>query len=242
MGLMTRGVNMYKNSIGIMGGFGAYAGLNFYKRLIDAFSDRTERDLPHILMDNDFTMPSRTKALLYGDDYEQIVEMMAQSIRKLCEAGADYIVMVCGTVHGFLKDVYEIYPEAETKIINIIEVLASSLSNEKIERVLIVGAEGALRRKVYEKYLTDIVCISPMEEDYSVLRFFIETVKQNRIDSVAIEKLINFLDKYNENNIVLGCTEFPVLVSKCKEIDSFKKYRFWDPLEETIEELRRILE
>lgn len=49
---------MYSEKIGIIGGFGAYAGLDFYKRLLECFSTGNERDYPHVIMDNNFTMPS----------------------------------------------------------------------------------------------------------------------------------------------------------------------------------------
>lgn len=57
---------MYNQSIGIIGGFGVYATLGFYRNLLEVFTADSERNYPHIYMDNDFTMPSRTKALLEG--------------------------------------------------------------------------------------------------------------------------------------------------------------------------------
>lgn len=54
---------MYREKVGIIGGFGAYATLNFYKRLLEEFASESERNYPHIIMDNNFTMPSRTRAL-----------------------------------------------------------------------------------------------------------------------------------------------------------------------------------
>lgn len=74
---------MYDQSIGIVGGFGAYATLEFYKNILKAFASDSERNYPHIYMDNDFTMPSRTRALLYGEDYEKVVQMIAASIRRM---------------------------------------------------------------------------------------------------------------------------------------------------------------
>lgn len=52
--------------IGIIGGFGAYATLDFYKRLLDSFEVTSERDYPDMIIDNVYSMPSRTRALLTG--------------------------------------------------------------------------------------------------------------------------------------------------------------------------------
>lgn len=81
---------MYKQSIGIVGGFGAYATLNFYRMILEKFAVSCERDYPHIYMDNDFTMPSRTRALLYGDEYDKVVEQMSLSTMKLCSMGGGH--------------------------------------------------------------------------------------------------------------------------------------------------------
>ena len=102
---------MYRAKIGIMGGYGAYAGLHFYERVLEEFKTGREIDYPHIIMDNDFTMPSRTRALLYGEAYEEVVFDIASSAKRLIGAGADYIIMCCGTAHAFLPDVYRTCPE-----------------------------------------------------------------------------------------------------------------------------------
>lgn len=54
--------------IGIIGGFGAYATLDFYGRLLDSFEVASERDYPNMIIDNVYSMPSRTRALLTGGD------------------------------------------------------------------------------------------------------------------------------------------------------------------------------
>lgn len=38
----------YKESVGIIGGFGAYATLDFYRRFLEKFNCECERDYPHI--------------------------------------------------------------------------------------------------------------------------------------------------------------------------------------------------
>lgn len=73
---------MYRQKLGIIGGFGAYTTLNFYKRILEVFAAENEREYPHIIMDNNFTMPSRTKALLYNESYDVVVREIAESIKN----------------------------------------------------------------------------------------------------------------------------------------------------------------
>lgn len=77
-------------------------------------------------------MPSRTRALLYDEEYHVVVREIAESMKKLISAKADRIILVCGTAHYFLKDVYKIIPEAETKVMNIIDCLGRKLKENHV--------------------------------------------------------------------------------------------------------------
>ena len=237
---------MYSKSIGIIGGFGAYATLDFYKNILTAFASDSERYYPHIYMDNDFTMPSRTRALLYGEAYDEVVKMIADSMRKMCCLGADYIVLVCGTAHGFLTDVFKIVPEAKDRVLNIIELLGSYLLSLNCKHALLIAAEGTLKKKVYESIISEKISLhNPGEQYYKEIRSFIEDVKRNRIGIETYDRWVSFLDSFDEKDVVLGCTEFPILVEKMKDYDSnhvLDKYVFHDPLKIVIDELKKIME
>lgn len=55
---------MYREKVGIIGGFGAYATLNFYKRLLEEFASESERNYPHIIMDNNFYHAKQDKGII----------------------------------------------------------------------------------------------------------------------------------------------------------------------------------
>ena len=235
---------MMKKSIGIVGGFGAYATLGFYKRILEEFASESERNYPHIYMDNDFTMPSRTRALLYGEEYDMVVKMIAESLRKMCLLEVDCIVLVCGTAHAFLPDVYKIVPQAKGKVINIIDLLGKKLLDDNCRRALLVAAEGALEKRVYESTIPKTVrLINPGESKYEIIRFFIEAVKQNQVNRDTYFKWVDFVNEFGEKAIVLGCTEFPVLIEKLKSYDFgnvLDNYMYYDPLDIAISKLKEI--
>lgn len=235
----------YKESVGIIGGFGAYATLDFYRRFLEKFKCECERDYPHIYMDNDFTMPSRTRALLYGEGYSEVVEKICCSIKGMLDKKADYIVMVCGTAHAFLPDVYVKVPEAKKKIFNIISCLDRKLKKEKVTKIVVLAAEGTLKNKVYQNQLEAIECISPDEKYYSQIRYFIESVKQNKINREVARKWYEFISTFECENILLGCTELPVLVKFIEENFADLEngyYCYYDPLEAVLDELKIIMQ
>lgn len=239
---------MINEKLGIIGGFGAYATLNFYKRILEVFKSDTERDYPHIIMDNNFTMPSRTRALLYGDDYQKVVCDIAKSMELLCQQNVGKIVLVCGTAHAFLEDVYKIVPIAKSKVINIIELTRKKLEDTNIKEVLVIAAEGTLKENIYGKEFEkgNIHSVTPSEDKYNMIREFIESVKKNNFNEMISEKFLIFIENYGVKDIVLGCTEFPVLIEFIMRLDDDKKRRlekfcFWDPLEIVMDELKNMI-
>ncbi len=244
---------MYKQTIGIVGGFGAYATLNFYKSILEAFQSDSERNYPRIVMDNDFTMPSRTRALLYNEEVDTITDMIAASIKHLLTAKADKIILVCGTAHYFLPMVYEKVPEAKDKVLNLIELLADQISTDTTvgEKVALIAAEGTLKQNVYDNILIKkgISVSKPEEEEYPRVRKFIECIKQNTLNNDDMADFLDFIDELLPNTmkkrVILGCTEFPVLVEALKQEgryeDRLKQIEFLDPLKMAIDELKKVL-
>ena len=240
---------MYSDVLGIVGGFGGYATLEFYRCFLEEFSSECERNYSHIIFDNNFTMPSRTLALLYGNDRHEVVQGISDSIRNLISLDCTYIFLVCGPAHGFLEDIFKILPEAKNKIVNIIEVIGAELSANGINEAAVIAAEGALHADIYGIQLEKmgIKCKSPNEERYGLIRTFIESVKQNRISDQIMDDFVIFLDQVNSQNIILGCTEFPVLVNhiSCngseENKEKLKKFRFFDPMTLIVKHLKKIM-
>lgn len=74
-------------AVGIVGGMGSYATVGFFKRLVDAFPARYEWERPRILIDNRCTMPSRVRAILYGERRDELVRQLAESVKNLVGGG-----------------------------------------------------------------------------------------------------------------------------------------------------------
>lgn len=157
--------------------------------------------------------------------------------------GCNHIVLACGTAHAFLPDVYRMKPEYKKYVLNIIEISRKYILQNNIDEIFLIAAEGTLRNKVYNDYFeeTGIEINCPNEDEYYLLRKFIESVKRDQIDDCIMDEFVGFLSRHGSNNVVLGCTEFPVLVSEIRKCRNLDKYVFIDPLELTIKELKQIL-
>ncbi len=228
--------------IGIIGGFGGFATVEFFHRLLERFQTNNEGSYPHIIMDNNFQMPSRTKALLSGEGFDVIVEKMVESMELMLRERVDYIILPCGTAHVFLPKVYEQVPKAEAKVLNIVKLLGLGMQKQG-GKVLVMAAEGTLKYRLYSNILHEygVECIEPQQKQWAQIRYFIEMVKQNDYPAGYADELITFINQYKTRNVILGCTEFPVLFSKAMQEDRrIDSYNLFDPLENVLDELKRL--
>jgi aspartate racemase len=83
-------------------------------------------------MDNRCTMPSRIRAILYGEHRDRLIEELSDAVRHLLEAGATKIIFLCNTTHVFLDKVLQRVPSAEGKIINIIEACSKEVGRSAL--------------------------------------------------------------------------------------------------------------
>ena len=223
--------------IGIVGGFGSYATLDFFERLLNSFPAEKEWERPRILIDNYCTLPSRVRGILYHENEDEIIEGLTNSIRNLMMSGATKIIITCNTAHYYLKDVYLNLPESNEIIVNIIEELALELNENNIKEVSLIATEGTILSKIYhdafKKY--NIKINAPSEEDYYKMRDLIEIVKQNKkITSSIKNDFIKLITEQKDNSVILGCTEFPVLFKYVKEDIKKENITIYDPLETAI--------
>lgn len=227
-------------TIGVLGGMGTYATIEFFKQYAEVFSANKEWERPRIIIDNRCTMPSRVRAYLYNENKDQLINEMSESIRYLIRMGGEFvkIVLLCNTSYLFLEDIYEKIPEAEGKIINLIEETVIRVKEDNIKDIYILGSEGTIDSGIYTNKLEQygINCMTPCNNEYKKLRMCIEAIKQNCIEDSVIDIFSEFI--YKHENILLGCTELPILYNYCNIADSNKK--IYNPAKIVINRLKKI--
>ena len=218
-------------TIGVIGGMGSYATVDFFKRLVDSFPAEKEWDRPRIIIDNRCTMPSRVRAILYQENVAELVDSLCESTAHLLEMGASRLVLVCNTSHFFLKDIIERIPSAKDLFINIIEECTNAFREG--ETAELIASEGTIDSGIYRDALHDrhIDVIEPGEEKYALIRSFIEAVKQDKIDQTTMEQFIGYIDQSEASKIILGCTELPILYQECLKAGMTVAKEVIDPLQ-----------
>lgn len=230
---------MYKDVIGVLGGMGSYATLHFFQELLDAFPAEKEWDRPRIIIDNRCTMPSRVLAVLEGTKRDQLVAEMCDSVVSLLRAGATKLVLACNTSHCFLPDIYQNIPEAQGKIVSIIDACGKEIADAKETKVSLIASEGTIQSGVFHRALQayGVAVTVPEADQYFMQRELIEAVKQNQISEETIKTFVRMIRSFSGDALVLGCTEFPVLFSRLPK-GALEGIRVYDPLKSAIRELQ----
>ena len=221
--------------LGIVGGMGSYATVDFFKRVVDAFPAEYEWDRPRILIDNNCVMPSRVRAILYNERRAELASMLAESTKNLMAAGATHIVYACNTSHVFIPEVLEILPEAEGKLLHIIDLCGQQVKDAGAESAYLLATEGTIQTGIYQDRFEPfgIEIEAADAEEQKLLREFIETVKQNKIDEAAAARFCDYLNTRGRKHIILGCTELPVLFGHVKGLDP--SIHIYDPVQAAID-------
>ena len=97
---------MTSRTLGVIGGMGPAATVEFMRRVIEATPARDDSDHVHLIVDNNPHIPSRIAALLEGGGADP-GPALAAIAQRLEAAGADALVIPCNTAHHYLRHVVD---------------------------------------------------------------------------------------------------------------------------------------
>ncbi|MCY3963901.1 MAG: amino acid racemase [Acidobacteria bacterium] len=135
--------------IGIVGGLGPFAHVDFERKLLDAASEligaRRDQDFPQWVLSSIPQTPDRTEA--FFGEAEDPTPSLSQSLERLRGAGADFAVVACNTAHLFLERLRE---ESPLPIVSLIEVTADEAARiAPGGSVGLLATSGTLRSRLY---------------------------------------------------------------------------------------------
>ena len=225
--------------VGVLG-VATYATINFFEQWAKVFPAEKEWDRPRIIIDNNCTLPSRVRALLYNENVDLLVEGMTTSIEMLIRAGASRILIACNTAHVFLPAIYEKCQQAREFVFDIVDTCVERLKRRGVKKTFLLASEGTILAGLYQKKFADagIDCGAPPTEEFFVVRNFIEAVKHDDFTPEVKAQFVDFTRRKTDSGggVILGCTELPVMRDKCA--DELNDINFFDPMLIALEDLK----
>ena len=233
--------------IGILGGMGTQAGLDFCNKLAILYRGKIDQEYPLFVLFNKSNIPGRpesigvqTKNLLNKSSNEKnkkkyllVLKSLLNGCRVLEKSKCKFIVIPCNTAHYWYNDLQK---KINLPIINMPkEVFNYTKKNcRKNSSIGLLATEGTLNTGVYKKFFDkkyNLIYPNSINQNNSVNKA-IKLVKMGKVKEAnrIIKPAINYLLKKKCKKIILGCTELPIAIFAFKSFQTIKSSKiFLDP-------------
>jgi len=233
--------------IGILGGMGTQAGLDFCNKLSMLNRGKIDQEYPLFILYNKSDIPGRPESISIHaksssdylgrpqnlKKYNKVLKSLIAGCNSLKNSKCKFIVIPCNTAHYWYEDLQK---KIKIPIVSMpMEVYLHTKKNcKKNSKIGLLATEGTLKTGVYNKFFDKTFkLISPKKSiQINSVNKAIKYVKMGKIKEAekAIKSAVNYLIKMKCKKIILGCTELPIAIFAFK---SFKKIKlskiFLDP-------------
>jgi aspartate racemase len=233
--------------IGILGGMGTQAGLDFCNKLAILNRGKIDQKYPLFILNNKSNIPGRpesigvqTKNLINKSKnkkklkrYNEVLKSLVEGCKLLQKNNCKFIVIPCNTAHYWYDDLQK---KLQIPIINMPKEVYNHAKKrcKKNSKIGLLATEGTLKTGVYNKFFDkDYNLIYPNQNlQKDCVNKAIKFVKMGNVRAAekAIKPAINFLISKKCKKIILGCTELPIAIFAFKSFKKIKSSKiFLDP-------------
>ncbi len=233
--------------IGILGGMGTQAGLDFCNKLAVLNRGKIDQEYPLFLLYNKSNIPGRPESIgshtknlsnrftnkVSKKKYTQVLKSLLKGCKLLEKNKCKFIVIPCNTAHYWFDDLQK---KINIPIINMPKEVFKFTKKKckKNSKVGLLATEGTLKTGVYKNFFEknyELIEPSSKLQKLSVNKA-IKFVKMGNVKAAAkaIKPAINSLIKMKCKKIILGCTELPIAIFAFKSFKNIKSSKiFLDP-------------
>ncbi|MFN3584510.1 aspartate/glutamate racemase family protein [Phenylobacterium sp.] len=201
-------------TVGVLGGMGPAATLDFMQKVLEATDARRDQDGVRLLVDCNPLVPDRNAAL--RGEGPSPGPALADMARGLEAAGADFLVMACNTAHAFQ---YDIEQAVRVPFVSIIEETTAVVA-ELVPRggaVGLLAAEGCLRAGLYQEAFArrGLAAVVP-EPDDDTFMSALYAIKGGDLGPAVRRRMSDLAGRLvarGAQALVAACTEAPLVLA-----------------------------
>ena len=233
--------------IGILGGMGTQAGLDFCNKLAVLNRGKIDQEYPLFILYNKSNIPGRPESIgsqtknlsnkstnkTSREKYNKVLKSLLKGCKLLEKNKCKFIVIPCNTAHYWFDDLQN---KINIPIINMPKEVFKFTKKKckKNSKVGLLATEGTLKTGVYKKFFDkDYQMIEPSQQIQKLsVNKAIKLVKMGNVKAAAkaIKPAIDSLIKMRCKKIILGCTELPIAIFAFKSFENVKSSKvFLDP-------------
>ena len=216
--------------IGILGGMGTQAGLDFCNKLAVINRGKIDQKYPLFILYNKSNIPKRPENL---KKYYNVLKSLITGCRLLQKNKCKFIVMPCNTAHYWRDDLQK---KINIPILSMPKevFLHTKKSCKKNSKIGILCTEATLKTGVYNRYFNkNYKLVSPIKSlQKNSVNKAIKYVKMGKVKEAekVLRPAVKYLLKIKCKKIILGCTELPIAIFAYKSFKKVKESKvFVDP-------------
>ena len=206
---------MYKR-IGILGGLTPESTVPYYTHIIHRYEEMFHNQAyPEVVV---FSVSfQRFEDWMAVEDWESMELALAEGLRALHGAGADFAVIATNTMHNLYDklDSRNIIP-----LLSLVDATGAEVKKAGIKRVGLIGTKFAMNKPYYREGLAKygVKVVVPEEEDQKeVGRVIFEELAYGILKDESRSNYLAIMDRLKRNGaqgVILGCTEIPLLIKQ----------------------------
>lgn len=216
-------------TIGVLGGMSHCACAHLYQLLLKSAQEKfgavQDDDYPQIII-NSIALEGASEHGMEKNN--QILNQLVEGLITLENAGADFLIIACNSVHNQIS---ELKRQTNVPIISIVEKVSEEIIKQKPKKILTLTSETTSKYGLYFGLESHGIKLVKPEADLEkkVTNLILAVMGNKDVDKVKIP-VIKEIDLMYESGLIdsvlLGCTELPLAITnadtKVKLFDSLK--------------------
>jgi aspartate racemase len=202
-------------TVGLVGGLGPQATLDYYRRLIKAWEREDPRSSPSIVIDS---VDDKIALRLAEHDRPALTEYILESLHRLHGAGVSFGAITSNTTHLVFD---RLAPRSRIPLVSIVEVCMAEARRLSLKRLALFGTRFVMEARLYpaaaEPHGIEIVVPPERERAWLHERYVGELVKGDFRDETrrGVGAMAERLrEAKGIDGVILGGTELPLLMTE----------------------------
>ena len=199
--------------IGILGGMSYESTIKYYDLILKKYYEKFKKyNYPEIFI---FSLNFQKIVDYENNNQKQnLINYLLYGIKTLEKSGADFVIMAANSPHNVYN---EIINKVKIPMINIAKVTIKKAKGDNLNNLLLLGTKYTMQSTYYheiaDKYNIKIITPDLNEQD-EINSIISKELCIGQFNDSSKNKIIDIINKYNIDGVILGCTELPLLLSQ----------------------------
>lgn len=155
----------------------------------------------------------------YGEkSKKELLQLTEKIIRFFEKEEVDLIIIACGTVSSNIYD--KLSKKTNIKMINIVYNIIDLIKNDNPSNIAVLATQNTINSHIFKNNINNIIEIACPK--------IVPYIEKNigNIDDI-LKEYLSFIKEKHINNIVLGCTHYPLIKENIKDYLDYE-VKFYD--------------